>query len=105
MNSIKVELPVDIQAFSFTFETSTPGPVTVEIAIRKSLKRSRAEMLEATDGNDTDTQRPHIVSRWREEQRLEFLNTQFLLDEAIKANKANKLVDESVTEPESEPAQ
>ncbi|KAG1747039.1 uncharacterized protein EDB91DRAFT_1079678 [Suillus paluster] len=61
MNNIKLELPAQIQAFSFTFETSTPGPVTVEIAIQKSLKRS---------SSDTETQRPEIVNHWGEAQKV-----------------------------------
>ncbi|KAG1862090.1 hypothetical protein DFJ58DRAFT_839510 [Suillus subalutaceus] len=90
--SIKLELHVQIQAFSFTFETSTPGPITVEITIRKSLKRSRSQTIEATDSTDMETQRPEF----------QLVNTQALLTEAIKANldakaSADEVIDNSVT--------
>ncbi|KAG1732622.1 uncharacterized protein EDB91DRAFT_1338273 [Suillus paluster] len=42
-NMIKLKLPAQLKTFKFTFECRRPGPITVEISMRKPLKRSRSQ--------------------------------------------------------------
>ncbi|KAG1730658.1 uncharacterized protein EDB91DRAFT_1085338 [Suillus paluster] len=115
-DSIRLELPAHIQDFKFTFEKTRPGWVTVEIALRGSLKRPRS----------TETQKPAIVNRWLEAQKVyqvstaqQLANTEALVVEAISKENITvghhehtaeavttmtsaPLVDNSETEPESD---
>ncbi|KAG1830974.1 hypothetical protein DFJ58DRAFT_736786 [Suillus subalutaceus] len=99
-NAIKLELPVEVKAFKFTFECRTPGPITVEISIGKPLQQlsSQAGIAEGRDTSDTHTETPGVLNNWLKDQKVEYQS--FLLS-AAKAGPP--VVDDSVTEPESEP--
>ncbi|KAG1841112.1 hypothetical protein DFJ58DRAFT_845103 [Suillus subalutaceus] len=71
-HKIKLELPSKLQAFSFTFETKRPGPMTVEITLRWPTKRPRLlQVPEHVDLSATEPKTPDRlqVMRWQEAQK------------------------------------
>ncbi|KAG1887838.1 hypothetical protein F4604DRAFT_1674988 [Suillus subluteus] len=71
-DKIKLELPLKLQAFSFTFETKRPGPMTVEITLRRPTKRPRLlQVPEHVDLSATEPETPDRlqVMRWQEAQK------------------------------------
>ncbi|KAG1743361.1 hypothetical protein EDD22DRAFT_1053360 [Suillus occidentalis] len=71
-DKIKLELPSKLQTFSFTFETKRPGPMTVEISLRRPTKRPR--LLQVPDHVDLSATEPETpdrlqVMRWQEAQK------------------------------------
>ncbi|KAG1881860.1 hypothetical protein C8R48DRAFT_766833 [Suillus tomentosus] len=99
-DAIKLELPVGVKTFKFTFECRTPGPVAIEISIRKPLRplSSQEGSVERTDTSDVHTETPGVLDNWLKDQKFEYQS--FLLS-AAKAGPP--VVDDSVTEPELEP--
>ncbi|KAG2101119.1 uncharacterized protein F5147DRAFT_776846 [Suillus discolor] len=99
-DAIKLELPVGVKTFKFTFECRTPGPIAIEISIRKPLQplSSQAGSVEGPDTSDVHTETPGVLNNWLKDQKVEYQS--FLLS-AAKAGPP--VVDDSVTEPESEP--
>ncbi|KAG2135836.1 hypothetical protein DEU56DRAFT_756522 [Suillus clintonianus] len=85
--AIKVELPVDVTTFKFTFECRTAGPVTIEISITQPLQMlcPQAGTVKGPDVSGTHTEVPGVFTNWLG---------------AIEAGPP--AVDDSVTEPESE---
>ncbi|KAG1773767.1 hypothetical protein EDD22DRAFT_946642 [Suillus occidentalis] len=100
-NAIKLELPVEVKAFKFTFECRTPGPITVEISIGKPPQQlsSQAGIVEGPDISDTHTETPGVLDDWLKAQKTQY---QSFLSDVVKGGPP--VVDDSVTEPESEPA-
>ncbi|KAG1876722.1 hypothetical protein DFJ58DRAFT_721186 [Suillus subalutaceus] len=71
-HKIKLELPSKLQAFSFTFETKRPGPMTVKITLRQSTKRPR--LLQVPEHVDLSMTKPKTpdqlqVMYWQEAQK------------------------------------
>ncbi|KAG1721387.1 uncharacterized protein EDB91DRAFT_1088462 [Suillus paluster] len=99
-DAIKLELPVGVKTFKFTFECRTPGPVTIEISIQKPLQplSSQAGAVDGPDTSDMHTETPGVLGGWLEAQKTQYQS--FLLD-IVKAGPP--VVDDSMTEPESEP--
>ncbi|KAJ8583444.1 hypothetical protein M405DRAFT_867014 [Rhizopogon salebrosus TDB-379] len=70
-NKIKLELPPQVQEFTFTFETKRPGPMMVEISIRKPPKRPRLlERVQVSDASATEPETPEQLTCWMESQKL-----------------------------------
>ncbi|KAG2136470.1 hypothetical protein DEU56DRAFT_913048 [Suillus clintonianus] len=99
-NAIKLELPVEVKAFTFTFECRTPGPITIEISIGKPLQQlsSQAGIVEGSDTSDMHTETPGVLDDWLKAQKTQY---QSFLSDIVKGGPP--VVDDSVTEPESEP--
>ncbi|KAG2113739.1 uncharacterized protein F5147DRAFT_770384 [Suillus discolor] len=71
-DQIKLELPSKLQAFSFTFETKRPGPMRVEITLRRPTKQPRLlQVPEHVDLSATEPETPDRlqVMRWQEAQK------------------------------------
>ncbi|KAG1788452.1 uncharacterized protein HD556DRAFT_1312041 [Suillus plorans] len=76
-DKIKLELPSKLQAFSFTFETKRPGPMTVEITLRQPTKRPRLlQVPEHVDLSATESKTPDQlqVMHWQEAQKYKLAN-------------------------------
>ncbi|KAG1722931.1 uncharacterized protein EDB91DRAFT_1255846 [Suillus paluster] len=86
-SAIKLELPVDVTTFKFTFECRTAGPVTIEISIQQPLQmlRPQAGTVKGPDVSSTHTEVPGVFTNWLG---------------AVEAGPP--AVDDSVTEPKSE---
>ncbi|KAG2740145.1 hypothetical protein P692DRAFT_20881200 [Suillus brevipes Sb2] len=99
-NAIKLELPVEVEAFKFTFECRSPGPITIEISIGKPPQQLslQAGIVEGPDTSGAHTEMPGVLDDWLKAQKTQYQS--FLLD-VVKGGPL--VVDESVTEPESEP--
>ncbi|KAG1851086.1 hypothetical protein DFJ58DRAFT_729070 [Suillus subalutaceus] len=98
-NAIKLELPMEVKAFKFTFECRTPGPITVEISIGKPLQQlsSQAGIVEGPDTSDTHTETPGVLDDWLKAQKTQY---QSFLSDVVKGGPL--VLDDSVTGPESE---
>ncbi|KAG2030899.1 hypothetical protein BDR03DRAFT_986787 [Suillus americanus] len=73
-NKIKHGLPSKLQAFSFTFETKRPGPMTVEITLRWPTKRPRLlQVPEHVNLSATKPKTPNRlqVMRWQEAKKYQ----------------------------------
>ncbi|KAG2364719.1 hypothetical protein BDR07DRAFT_1482200 [Suillus spraguei] len=99
-DAIKLELPMGVKTFKFTFECRTPGHIDIEISVRKSLRSlgSPAGTMGGPDTSDVHTKTPGVLNNWLESQKADYRS--FLLG-AAKAGPP--VVDDSVTEPESKP--
>ncbi|KAG1856441.1 hypothetical protein F4604DRAFT_2040069 [Suillus subluteus] len=53
-NVVQLQLPSGTRRFTFTFESDEPGPVTLEVSIRPSLKRPALAPLPAPDDSETE---------------------------------------------------
>ncbi|KAG1908427.1 uncharacterized protein F5891DRAFT_1179948 [Suillus fuscotomentosus] len=65
-DAIKLELPVDVKTFKFTFECRTPGPITIEISIQKPLQMlsPQAGTVKGPDISGIHTEVPGALSNW-----------------------------------------
>ncbi|KAG1740078.1 hypothetical protein EDD22DRAFT_851868 [Suillus occidentalis] len=98
-DTIRLVLPTQLKSFNFTFECRRPGPVTVEISLQRPLKWLRSQHSIVNTGSDSSemrTQQPSMLTHWMDTQEesltYRMLKTQWML-----------VLDESITEPESEP--
>ncbi|KAG1789811.1 uncharacterized protein HD556DRAFT_1311011 [Suillus plorans] len=53
-NVVQLQLPSGTRRFSFTFESDEPGPVTLEVSIRPSLKWPVLALLPAPDNSEME---------------------------------------------------
>ncbi|KAG2029354.1 hypothetical protein BDR03DRAFT_1018499 [Suillus americanus] len=51
---VQLQLPSGTRRFTFTFESDEPGPVTLEVSIRPSLKQPTLAPLPAPDDSETE---------------------------------------------------
>ncbi|KAG2066534.1 hypothetical protein BDR04DRAFT_1121077 [Suillus decipiens] len=105
-DTIKLELPAQLKTFKFTFECRRPGPLTVEISMQRSLKRSKSQpsTSESLDTSETQTERPEILTHWLQAQETHQVFLAKIQDLTQQPNKSNagQPVDDSETEPESD---
>ncbi|KAG2141059.1 hypothetical protein DEU56DRAFT_911553 [Suillus clintonianus] len=87
--AIKLELPAQLDAFSFSFTTTKPGPVKIEISIDKQLPIPHIRSFGWTSTTGT-TARREVVDESETEPES---------PATVKCQK--EVVDESETEPES----
>ncbi|KAG2066276.1 hypothetical protein BDR04DRAFT_1121305 [Suillus decipiens] len=92
-NTIKLKLPAWVRSFKFTFECRKPGPMAINVFMREPLDSELPSGTACcTDASKTPTMKPGVLTDWLE-------------DQAIQAVEAGAhIIDDSKTEPESEPA-
>ncbi|KAG2355867.1 hypothetical protein BDR07DRAFT_1492621 [Suillus spraguei] len=96
-DAIKLELPMGVKTFKLTFECRTPGPIDIEISIRKPVRwlSSSAGTMGDPDTSDVHTETQGVLNNWLESQKAEYQS--FLLG-AARADPP--VVNDSLTEPE-----